>query len=47
MADREYQVTGGRGGVCMCAGMTNVMLYGNGDTAEDRYCTGYVRFEFA
>ena len=40
----ERQVTGGRGGVCMCTGMTNVMFYDNGDTDEDRYCTGRLGF---
>jgi hypothetical protein len=43
----ECQVNGGRGGVCMCTGMTNAIFYDNGDTDEDRYCTGKVRFEFA
>ena len=36
----ECEVTGGRGGLCMCTGMTNAMFYGNVDTDEDRYCTG-------
>jgi hypothetical protein len=25
----------GRGGVCMCTGMTNAIFYGNGDTDEN------------
>ena len=37
---RVCQVTGGRGGVCMCTGMTNALFYGYGDTDGDRYATG-------
>jgi hypothetical protein len=36
----ECPVTGGRGGVCMCTGMTNALFYGNGDTNKDRCGTG-------
>ena len=36
----KCQVTGGRGGICMCTGMTNAMFYGNGNTDKHRYGTG-------